>query len=265
MGRGKHLQKLHLLTLLKIFWVQWLLLERSTVYWGNRLQCQQLRHRSPGLSLRGVQRTAGAHRKQLQCFRETVQGVWEDVQEAVITRELNFEGCGIPCMEMRNTYFLFYPWKGIIVFDSAYLSEIHWQQVHKTQKTWESNSSMNAKALKPHQKNDATLVFRTSEGFSAHARKCLLIFFPLASERRPAGSRLLYSLPAHRTLGQAQLVATMVLSCCGGTRVAPKGGTPLSQARGWDLLLPPFQWEVLFMELSRHTLSFSVSSKHSYQ
>ena len=212
-----------------------------------------------------MQGTAGAHRKELLSFRVTVQGVWEDVQEVVITSELNFEGCGIPCMEMRHTYSLFYPWKGIIVSDSAFLSEIHWQQVHKTQKAWESNSSLNAKSLKPHQKNDAPLVFRTSEGFSARARKCLLIFFPLASERRPADRRLLYPLLAHRTLGQAQLVATMVLSCCGGTRVAAKGWTPPSQAWGWDLLLPPLQWEVLFMELSRRTLSFSVSSKHSSQ
>ena len=74
---------------------------------------------------------------------------------------------------------LLYPWKGMIVFDSAYLSEIYWQHIHKTQKSWESNSSMNAKALKPHQKNDATWVFGTSEGFSAPCQEMLVNLFSL--------------------------------------------------------------------------------------
>lgn len=61
---------------------------------------------------------------------------------------------------------------------------------------------MNAKALKPHQKNDATLVLGLLTASRPHARECLLIFFPLANERRrPTHSRLLYPLLAHADAG----------------------------------------------------------------
>lgn len=83
---------------------------------------------------------------------------------------------------------------------------------------------MNAKALEPYQKNDATLVLELLMASPLHARECLLIFFPLANERRrPAHSCPLYPILAHSDAGTAQLVAMMALrAAVGETRAVPK-------------------------------------------
>lgn len=84
---------------------------------------------------------------------------------------------------------------------------------------------MSAKALKPHQKNDATLVLELLMAFLPRARECLLIFFPLANgRRRPAHSWLLYPILAHAEAGTAQLVAMRALrAAVGETCVVPEG------------------------------------------
>lgn len=73
---------------------------------------------------------------------------------------------------------------------------------HIKQQTWECSTSMNAKALKSHQKNDATLVLELWMASLLCARECLLIFCLLANGRkRPTHSWLLYPLLAHADAG----------------------------------------------------------------
>lgn len=171
---------------------------------GKQTSASAVKARSPGLSLRGVQvlqeHTGSSCSASGDCagslrrcprgsyyFRSWIWGMW------------------IPCMEMRNTYFLFYPWKATTVFDSLTSQKYIDSRYTKHRRPGSPTPSWMPKHSSPTE-NDATLVFRTSEGFSAHARKCLLIFFPWQVREDLLAADLLYPLPAHRTLGQAQLV-----------------------------------------------------------
>lgn len=107
---------------------------------------------------------------------------------------------------------------------------------------------MNSKALKPHQKNDATLVLGLWMASLPYARES---FFPWQmGAEDPLTATLLSWLML--MLGLPQLAEAMALrAVVGATWAVPKemASPPPPPKRGRDLLLPPLQWEAFLTQL----------------